>query len=349
MNEILKEDFEYIQDAHLPWESIKNSTVFITGATGYIGSLLVRFFDYMNKNYQYNIRIVALARDYNKAMNVFNSLEVEIVESDIRQLLSLEMQVDFIFHCAAVTNSKAMIAEPVEVTEGIVQGTFNVMKLSAEQNVKSVVFLSSMEVYGSSEGSSKVGEKDLGCIEIYNTRNCYPLGKRMAENICFSYFSEYKVPVKVARLAQTFGAGISENENRVFAQFARSVLQGKDIVLHTDGSSMGNYCYSADVIRGLFYILFNGVNGQEYNVVNEEASLSIREMANLVAQNVSGGNIKVKYEIPTLNQYGYAVTTNIKLSASKIGELGWKPKYGLELMYKRMIDYMTLNEQELTV
>ncbi|MGQ8873595.1 NAD-dependent epimerase/dehydratase family protein [Paenibacillus sp. TSA_86.1] len=349
MNTTLESDFEYIQNANLPWERLKNKTVFITGGTGFIGSLLVRFFDYMNKKYQWNTKIVTLVRDQSKAEILLDSVGVEIIKGDICQLPQIEMDIDFVFHCAAITNSKAMIEEPVEVTEGIVQGTFNLMRLSHVKNVESIVFLSSMEVYGVNDGITRVSEKDLGHIEIYNARNCYPLGKRMAENICFSFFSEYKVPVKVARLAQTFGAGISDNENRVFAQFARSVLYGQDIILHTDGAAMGNYCYSADAIQALLYILFNGKEGQEYNVVNEQASLSIREMAEIVAENVSGGNIKVKFDIPPVNKFGYATPSNVKLSAAKLLELGWEPKYGLEQMYKRMIDYMTLTEQKVTV
>ena len=68
--------------------------------------------------------------------------------------------------------------------------------------------------------------------------------------MCIAYMSEYNIPVKIARLAQTFGAGILPGENRVFAQFAKSAIKGKDIVLHTKGMSEGNYCYTRDCITG---------------------------------------------------------------------------------------------------
>ena len=78
--------------------------------------------------------------------------------------------------------------------------------------------------------------------------------------MCVAFNSEYGVQVKIARLSQTFGAGILPGENRVFAQFARSIIEGKDIVLHTRGLSEGNYCYIRDTIMGLFFILFKGKN-----------------------------------------------------------------------------------------
>ena len=64
----------------------------------------------------------------------------------------------------------------------------------------------------------------------------------MCECLCSAYASEYQLPVKIARLAQTFGAGVNPSETRVFAQFARSLIHGEDIILHTEGKSYGNYC-----------------------------------------------------------------------------------------------------------
>jgi nucleoside-diphosphate-sugar epimerase len=165
------------------------------------------------------------------------------------------------------------------------------------------------------------------------------MGKRMAENLCFNYFYQYGLPVKIARLAQTFGAGVPETDNRVFAQFARSAISKENIILHTDGSSVGNYCYSADAILGLIFILLKGANGEAYNVVNEELTMTIKQMAEFVAATVAEGSISVRYEIPESNIYGYAAATKNRLSSKKLCSLGWKPRYGMEEIYRRMIDY----------
>ena len=162
--------------------------------------------------------------------------------------------------------------------------------------------------------------------------------------MCVAYMREYGVKVKIARLAQTFGAGILPGENRVFAQFAKSVISGRDIVLHTRGLSEGNYCYTRDCVLGLFIILLCGENGEAYNVANPKSHTTIAEMAQMVADKISNGKIKVIYDIPKDNVFGYAEDTKMKLNSDKLQALGWTPEIGLEDAYKRMIEQMKIEE-----
>ena len=130
-----------------------------------------------------------------------------------------------------------MVEKPVETLMTSIEGTKNVLEFARKQKCKSVVYISSMEVYGAFEESKEVSEKELGYIDNLKIRSNYPESKRLCENMCVAYHAEYNVPVKIARLAQTFGAGILPGENRVFAQFARSAINDKDIILHTKGLS----------------------------------------------------------------------------------------------------------------
>jgi len=148
MNAILREDFEYIASAGLDWDRLDHRTVFITGGTGFLGSLLIRFLHYLNETRRRGIRIVALVRDPGKARAILGDADVVLVQGDMCALPPLPMEIDYIFHCAAVTNSKLMIEQPVEVTEGMVLGTYEIMKLARLKKVSSMVYLSSMEVYG---------------------------------------------------------------------------------------------------------------------------------------------------------------------------------------------------------
>jgi nucleoside-diphosphate-sugar epimerase len=341
MNKILETDFQYIANSKIQWDKMDNKNVFITGGTGFLGSLLIHFFDYLNVKLNRNIKVIALVRDEKKAKRVIGDCNVTLVKGDICNMPALPMDINFIFHCAAVTNSKTMIEEPVEVSQGIIIGTYNLMKLSYEKKVESVVYFSSMEIYGNVNlKSNKASEKDLGVIDIFSARSCYPMGKRMAENICFNFHLQYGVPVKIARLAQTFGAGILKTDNRVFAQFAQSVIEKKDIILHTTGESDTNCCYTADAIIALIILLLNGENGEAYNITNEANHMSVREMAELVAEKVANGNISVKLDISEKNIYGYPPPVKLYLSSKKMNNLGWNPRIGLEEMYRRMIEYM---------
>ena len=312
----------------------------ITGATGYIGSMLVKHL-LLSTN---DIEITAIVKNAEKAHKILPH-DVKIIRADITQntdILAINERFDYIIHAAAVTASAYMVKYPVETADSIVLGTHNILELARRAAITSMVCLSSMEVYGIVENlnGERADENDLGYVDIYNARSCYPLGKRIAEHYCYAYFKEYGLPVKIARLAQTFGAGVMKDDNRVFAQFAKSVLKGEDIVLHTDGRSVGNYCSVDDAITAILLLLNDGKNGEVYNVANENLTMRIRDMAELVAKEVAGGKIGVRCEIEDTSSKGYAPATNLRLSAAKLRRLGWKTTKDMVAMYEDLLRYL---------
>lgn len=338
MSEILTEDFNYIISEFAHWDRLDKSTVLVTGGTGFLGSLLIRLLDYARKTKSLELNIIALVRSHEKADRILGGCEVTYLVGDMNHLPPIAGRIDYIFHTAAVTKSKEMIEKPVEVSAGIIDGTINICTLARDKKVKSMVNFSSMEVYGKTDPAfDYVKEENLGYLEIKSTRSCYPLAKRMAENICFSFCNEYQVPVKTARLAQIFGAGILPEETRVFSQFAKSAINGQNIILHTDGASTGNYCYTADALLAILILLISGMDGEIYNVSNEATCMTIRQMAELVVEHIADNKIEVICEILPDKVSGYGAPVNMRLSSEKIRSLGWKPVYGMEAMYQRMI------------
>lgn len=309
----------------------------ITGGTGYIGSMLVERL--LN---QENTEVTVIVRDSQRLSSRIRERAVVICAdiTDGDAVLQIKGLYDYIIHCAAPTRSSYMISHPVETARAIVDGTRNMLELSVKCGVGSMVYLSSMEVYGNIDCTDgrRVAEEELGQLDISNVRSCYPMAKRMAENFCHLYYHEYGVPVKIVRLAQTFGRGVRSDDNRVFAQFAQAVRNQTDIVLHTQGTSMGNYCDIDDAVDGILFLLEKGQPAQAYNIVNESNTMTIREMAVLVADRIAKGKIKVTYDIPDDNPFGYAAPTGLRLSGAKIKELGWVAKVGLEEMYNRLLE-----------
>lgn len=342
---VLQEDLEVIADSSLSFDKLKNSAVLVTGATGLVGVSLVRALLCINRKHHRNIRILAMIRNQEKAEKIYGDLlkreELKLIIGDINQKIRIEERVDYIIHCASVTASKMMVSQPVETLITSIEGTKNLLDLAAEKKVQSFVYVSSMEMYGTFEKADhEITEKDLGYIDPLKIRSNYPESKRLCENMCIAYMAEYNVPVKIARLAQTFGAGILPGENRVFAQFARSAMNGEDIVLHTKGLSEGNYCYTRDAVLGLFTILLEGENGEAYNVANPDSHTTIADMAQMVCEKIGDGKMKVVFDIPESNTYGYAADTKMKLNSDKLQLLGWKPEIGLEEAYRRLIECM---------
>lgn len=319
----------------------------ITGATGYIGSQIIKSLIKSEEYKQGKIKVIPHCRNKEKYESMYLNKDTEYLFplfsdiKDINNIFEEAIQVgyvgniDYIIHCSSNTTSSIMISNPVETIDGIVEGTKSVLELAKETKVKGMVYLSSMEVYGDMKCTidNRATEDMLGDVDILKPRSSYPLGKRMAEGYCAAYSNEYGVPVKIARLAQTFGKGILSNENRSFAQFVRAAAEGRDIVLKTEGKSIGNSVAIDDALDAIFFLLENGENGQAYNVVNENNTMSIKEMAELVAHVIGKDKVKVVIELEDNSKTGYAADTSLYMSGEKMRRLEWEAKRGIEEMF----------------
>ena len=341
---MLQEDIVTMASAMLPWERLEHRCVLVTGATGLLGSLFIKTLLKRNELFDVGIAVLAHARNAEKAKRVFGELldmpGLHLLMGDICESVQTEFPVDYIVHAASETASKAFIKTPVETIRTAIYGTERVLELAREKQVKSMVYLSSLEVYGVTDPNLPgVSEADYGYIDPLSVRSSYSESKRMAENLCVSYAQEYGVPVKIARLAQTFGAGVDADDRRVFAEFARSIRQGKDIVLHTKGETMHNYCYTTDAISGILTVLLKGQDAKAYNLANENAYLSIRDMAERMCACRPDAQSKVVLDLAQdAAMFGYAPTVKIKLLTKKAEALGWKAEVGIDEMLMRLID-----------
>lgn len=342
MDKYFKEDIDYLVKKCTYLNDIHDKTILVTGATGLVGSTLIKTLLEYNRHMNINLKIIALGRNEEKMLTTFENYlqdeSLKIFICDINSKIEILDDINYIVHTAAVTKSMILKDFPVETALTSILGTKNILELAKEKQVYSMVYLSSMEVYGTFGKSQIVNEEMLGYIDLKNVRNGYPESKRICEFLCNAYFKEYGVKVKSARLAQTFGAGVPLDDTRIFSTIARSVIQSKDIVLHTKGLSEANYCYISDTINGILTILIKGINGEVYNISNESCHTTICNMAEMVCEKIAEGKIKVVFDIPEdVSSNGYAPDTKMKLSSEKLRKLGWKPQYNLEDSYKRLI------------
>lgn len=326
-NSIFEEDIKNIIN-YFDMSVFDGKTILVTGATGLIGKLCVKSL----LNSGYNTQVIALVRDEEKAKNIFGeSKRLTYLVQDINQRINTTRRVDYIIHAASTTSSKDFVEKPVETIYTAINGSRNVLEFAKNKRLEGMVYLSSLEIYGVNE-KENIKEMDYGYIDILNPRSSYSESKKMVETMCISYGTEYGVPVKIARLAQTFGAGVSISDNRVFAQFAKAIINKENIILHTKGETKRNYCYTTDAVRGIFTILTKGENNNAYNVANENSYCSISEIAHLLENEYT----KVEYKIDEVNR-GYNPTVKIALNTEKLNALGWEAKVNLKEMFDRLI------------
>ncbi len=326
-NSIFEEDIKNIIN-DFDMSVFDGKTILVTGATGLIGKLCVKSL----LNSGYNTQVIALVRDEEKAKNIFGeSKRLTYLVQDINQRINTTRRVDYIIHAASTTSSKDFVEKPVETIYTAINGSRNILEFAKNKRLEGMVYLSSLEIYGVNE-KENIKERDYGYIDILNPRSSYSESKKMVETMCISYGTEYGVPVKIARLAQTFGAGVSISDNRVFAQFAKAIINKENIILHTKGETKRNYCYTTDAVRGIFTILTKGENNNAYNVANENSYCSISEMAHLLENEYT----KVEYKIDEVNR-GYNPTVKIALNTEKLNALDWEAKVNLKEMFDRLI------------
>lgn len=338
---VLQEDLVAIsQVKSIPWDKLKGQNILVTGGTGLIGSTFIKALCYASTVKGLQVKIFALVRNLEKAEKMLgkeNEL-LHFVKGSVENLPAINVPVNYIIHGASPTASLFFVQHPVETIQIAVKGTSNLLELAKEKNVKGFVYLSSMEVYGAPQADTLIPETQGCTLDSMALRSCYPIAKRLCENLCASFFQEYNVSAKVIRLAQTFGPGILKDDQRVFAEFARDAIEENDIVLQTTGTSKREYLYTADAVTAILTVLLCGVSGEAYNAGNPETYCSIIEMAQLVAEQIAKDKIKVQFpQNKAEEKFKYSPSHHLHLDVSKLENLAWKPTKNLKEMYLRML------------
>jgi nucleoside-diphosphate-sugar epimerase len=256
-------------------------------------------------------------------MNNADDEGFRFIKYDVLKPLESDVQFDYIVHAASNASPNFFAQKPVEVIKSNIDGVINLMDYGRQHGMNRFLYLSSGEIYG--EGDGRVfTEEYSGYVNCAIPRSCYPSSKRTAETLCVSYAAEYGADVVIARPCHVYGPHFTEQDNRVYAQFIRNVLQDEDIVMKSTGEQFRSWCYVVDCVSALLYILLNGACGEAYNIADANANISIRELAEIIS---AIGGKQVMIDLPdTEEKRGYNPVTKSIFSTKKLETLGWTPR-----------------------
>lgn len=347
MNRVLEDDLKTIIAEDLSWEKLKNKTVMITGASGMVGSYMLYVLLMLNDEKHYGIKVDAVMRNVNKLPEeIRNREDVNVVVADVTKDIPDVGDIDYIIHAASPASPLIMQNQPVETIAANTIGTFKTLELAKEKNAEGYLFISSREIYGQpDEGQEFFYENTYGFVDQLNPRSCYSEGKKAAETMCVCFHEEYGLNTKIARLAHTYGPGMSIYDGRVQADFLKNVYHNEDIVLKSEGTAVRTYTYIADAIAGMYRILLDSED-IVYNIGNEAGKVSIRDLAEILVSIYPERGRKLVFDIPEGGTKGTAPYTLGILSSEKLRKLGWNPKYSVKDGFKRTLEYLELENVE---
>lgn len=338
MNKTLADDIVEITNRD-NYDFLRNRTVLISGATGFLGSIIARTIVFLNNNYHYDTRLILIYRTRKKIPEDLKNLKnVKWIESDLSSQLVIDDEIDYIIHAASPTRSKFFVSNPVETLDIIANGTKTMLEFAKTKDIRKFLLVSSMEAYGTLM-KTDVDESDQGYIDLMSSRSSYSFGKRTAELYSYLYYKEYGVPTSIARLAMCFGAGLPSDDNRAHKSFCESAIAGNDIVLRSNGETRINFIYSVDAICAIFSILRDGKDGEMYNVAADNPNCTIKDMAQYIA---NLGDVNVR--IDTVGDTCFAPVNGMIMDNKKIKKIGWKPKYQFNDAIDRL--YKSLSERQ---
>ncbi len=257
--------------------------ILVTGGAGFVGSHLVDRL--MNQGHE----VLCLDNFYTGTKkNILHWLgnpNFELIRHDITEPIRLE--VDQIYHLACPASPVHYQFNPVKTTKVSVMGTLHMLGLAKRVKAR-FLLASTSEVYGDPEVHPQP-EEYRGNVNCIGIRSCYDEGKRLAETLAFDYYREHNVDIRVARIFNTYGARMLENDGRVVSNFIVQALKGIPLTVYGDGSQTRSFCYVSDLVEGLIGLMNNDYVGPlnlgnpgEYTIL--ELAQTIQNMVNPSAE-----------------------------------------------------------------
>jgi UDP-glucuronate decarboxylase len=291
--------------------------ILVTGGAGFLGSHLCE------KLIGLGHEVVCLDNFFTgRRHNVEKLLDnhrFEMIRHDVCDRIFFE--VDEVYHLACPASPIHYQRNPVQTIRTCVQGTLNMLDMCREVRAK-ILIASTSEVYGDPETHPQV-EAYWGNVNPIGPRSCYDEGKRCAEALTVSYARQYSVPARIARIFNTYGPRMLENDGRVVSNFVCQALRGRSLTVFGEGTQTRSFCYVDDLLDGFVRLMAS--NEERPVNLGNPGEFNMLELAQKVRKLTGSQSTIVHEPLPKDDP------VRRKPDISRAVEvLGWKPTVSLD-------------------
>ena len=270
---------------------MEGARLLMTGGAGFLGHAIVQLVAHWNREHAALPIETTVVDNYVRGMpDWLAELDghdgIRCVTADATQPLPDDVpDQDYVVHAASIASPTFYRRFPLETMDANVTGLRllldrSVAQAQAGHPLTAFLFFSSSEIYGDPPPEHiPTPEAYRGNVSCTGPRACYDESKRYGETLAVTFARHYDVPVRVVRPFNNYGPGLRLGDKRVLPDFARDVLAGEDIVMHSDGTPTRTFCYVADAVVGYLLALAHGRDGEAYNIGRQEPEVSMNELA----------------------------------------------------------------------
>ncbi len=308
INKIIEED---VRDIYLEiggaLKVIEGSSFLISGGGGFLGSYFMDLLEFCNENIFLEPVTVVCIDNFltgipDRVKHLMDNDNFLILHGDISRPLNISYDVDYIIHAAGIASPTYYRKYPIETIETNVIGLKNLIDLGRKKNIKSFLSLSSSEIYGDPDARHIPTKEDYnGNVSCTGPRACYDESKRLGETMCVNYNKQYGVPVKIVRPFNVYGPGLRLDDRRVIPDFFNDAFHKHNISILSDGTPTRSFCYVRDAIKGFMLALLSELDGEVFNIGNNQTEISMKDIAEMIAGIV--GNVSIEYKKSKEKEY----------------------------------------------
>ena len=335
-NPIYGEDLRRVlRDAPLGF--LRGKRVLVTGATGLLGTFLADVLAEADRTGG-DIRVCAVGRNAERAASRFgryaDASRFSFVRHDVRTPFPEDVRFDVAIGGASLTHPLAYSRNPVETIMTNVAGTRNLLDRAAELGA-TVLFLSSVEIYGESRNGKPFREEDTGALDLSTARAGYTESKRVSEALCQAYAAERGLDVRIVRLCRVFGPTMLPDDSKASSQFLSKAAAGEDIVLKSAGTQLFSYLHVSDAVAAILTVLAKGAPARAYNAASPGCDVRLRDFAAAAA---AAAGTRVVSDVPDEKERrGYSIASTALLDPTALRALGWTPRLPFEEAVRRTV------------